>query len=91
MARRLAQGIDGIPGVEILDPVEANLFYVRMPDRVLAGLEADGFRFYREGGPQTIRLVTAFNTDPAHVDAFIASVAKHAAAVGESALRTSAA
>jgi threonine aldolase len=52
---------------------------------VLKGLEADGFRFYREGGPQTIRLVAAFNTDPAHVDAFIASAARHAAAVRSSA------
>jgi len=91
MARRLAHGIGGMPGVDILNAVEANLFFVRMPESVLRGLEADGFRFYREGGPQTIRLVTAFNTDPAHVDAFIASVAKHTAAVGESALRTSAA
>jgi len=56
-----------------------------MPEAVLAGLEADGFRFYREGGPQTIRLVAAFNTDPAHVDAFIASAARHAAAARSSA------
>ena len=69
----------GIPGAEILDPVEANLFYVRMPEAILAGLEADGFKFYREGGPETIRLVTAFNTESTQVDAFIASAAKHAA------------
>jgi threonine aldolase len=81
MARRLAEGIGGLPGVRILHPVEANLFYVRMPEAVLAGLEADAFRFYREGGPETIRLVTAFNTDPAHVDAFIASAARRAASV----------
>jgi len=81
MARRLADGIRPLPGVRILNPVEANLFYVRMPESVLTGLEADGFRFYREGGPETIRLVAAFNTDPAHVEAFIASAARLAAAV----------
>ncbi len=78
LARRLADGVARIPGAEILDPVEANLFYVRMPEPVLAALEADGFEFYREGGPGTIRLVTAFNTEPAQVDAFLASAAKHA-------------
>jgi len=78
LARRLADGVARLPGAEILDPVEANLFYVRMPEAMLAGLEADGFKFYREGGPGTIRLVTAFNTEPAQVDAFLASAARHA-------------
>jgi len=81
MVRRLAEGIGRLPGVQILNPVEANLFFVRLPEAVIGGLEADGFRFYREGGPGTIRLVAAFNTDPAHVEAFIASAARHAAAV----------
>jgi threonine aldolase len=91
LARRLADGVRLVPGAEILDPVEANLFYVRMPEPVLAGLEADGFKFYREGGPETIRLVTAFDTEPAHVDAFIASTAKHAAALPAGAARYAAA
>jgi threonine aldolase len=81
MARCLADGLARIPGADILDPVQANLFYVSMPEPVLAGLEADGFKFYREGGQGTIRLVAAFNTDPAHVEAFIASATRHAAAV----------
>jgi threonine aldolase len=85
MARRLADGVARIPGVEILNPIEANLFFARMPEPVLAGLEADGFRFYREGGPQAIRLVAAFNTDSAQVDAFIASAVRHAAAIRSSA------
>jgi threonine aldolase len=85
MARRLADGIARVPGVEILNPIEANLFFARMPEPVLAGLEADGFRFYREGGPEAIRLVAAFNTDPAQVDAFIASAVRHAAAIRSSA------
>ncbi len=84
LARRLADGVTRIPGAEILDPVEANLFYVRMPEAILAGLEADGFKFYREGGPETIRLVTAFNTESTQVDAFIASATKHAAEAARS-------
>lgn len=77
MARRLADGVARVPGAEILNAVEANLFFVRLPEVVLKGLEADGFRYYREGGPGIIRLVCAFNTDPAHVDAFIASAMRH--------------
>jgi threonine aldolase len=80
MARRLADGLTKVPGARILDPVEANLFYVSMPEPVLSALEADGFRFYREGGAETIRLVTAFDTDPADVDAFLMVAARHAAA-----------
>jgi len=91
MARRLADGIGNLPETQILNPVEANLFFVKMPESVLTGLESDGFRFYREGGPETIRLVTAFNTDPAQVDAFIASAARHATSIPRRAVRTSAA
>jgi threonine aldolase len=83
LAKRLAEGVARIPGAQILDPVEANLFYVHMPEPVLAGLEADGFKFYREGGPQTIRLVTAFNTEAAQVDAFLASAARYAGTVAD--------
>ncbi len=71
MADRLADGLARIPGVRIPNPVEANLFHVRMPETMIAGLEADGFRFYREGGPETIRLVTAFDTAPEAVDFFV--------------------
>jgi len=85
MARRLADGLGSLPGVEILNPVEANLLFVRMPEAALAGLETDGFRFYREGGPATIRLVAAFNTDSAQVDAFIASARQHLATANSSA------
>jgi threonine aldolase len=77
MARRLAEGMARVPGARIHDPVEANLFYVSLPDQVIDKLEAEGFGFYREGGPGTIRLVCAFNTDPAQVEALIASAESH--------------
>jgi threonine aldolase len=60
----------------LLHPVEANELFVLLPETAIAGLEADGFRFYRwdaAAGP-CIRLVTAFDTAPEAVDGFAAAV-----------------
>lgn len=87
MATALGRGLAAVPGARIEHPVEANEIFVTLPEPVIRGLEADGFRFYRwegEGG-RLLRLVTAFNTDPAHVEAFVASARRHAAAAGQAA------
>lgn len=78
MARRLADGLAQVPGAILRDPVEANEVFVSLPEAVVAGLEAEGFRFYRWDG-SVIRLVTAWNTDPGAVDALVASAGRIAA------------
>jgi len=82
MATRLSQGLQRMPQVSLLHPVEANEIFIRLPPDVVAGLRAAGFNFYdwTDAAPGTIRLVLAFNTDPAHVDAFVATATKLAAA-----------
>jgi threonine aldolase len=82
MATRLAQGLQRLPLVALLHPVEANEVFIQLPQGVIAGLKAAGFNFYdwTDGPPGTVRLVTAFNTDPAHVEAFVATATKLAAA-----------
>lgn len=86
MATMLGRGLAGIPGAKIEFPVEANEVFVTLPEPVIRGLEADGFSFYRwEEGGQLLRLVTAFNTDPAHVEAFLANARRHAAILGQAA------
>jgi threonine aldolase len=82
MATRLAQGLQRLPQVSLVHPVEANEIFAVLPPQVIAGLRAAGFNFYdwTDGAPGTIRLVLAFNTDPAHVDAFVAAAAKLTAA-----------
>jgi threonine aldolase len=82
MAMRMAHGIEGIPGAQVLHPVEANELFVRLPEEAVARLEGQGFDFYRwplapraaETGV-TIRLVTCFATTSADVDDFIGAAA----------------
>jgi threonine aldolase len=73
MAGKLADGLRGIEGVEITHPVDANMIFARMPIALVERIQGAGFVFYHWGDalrPMT-RLVTAFNTDPAHVDALL--------------------
>ncbi|MDR3519204.1 MAG: beta-eliminating lyase-related protein [Azospirillaceae bacterium] len=70
MAMRLARGLMTIPGAVLINPVEINEIFVALPEPVIAGLLEAGFDFYRWEG-SVVRLVTAFNTDPASVDALV--------------------
>ena len=75
MAARLAEGLAGLPGVELSHPVESNQIFARLPEAMIAGLLERDFEFYR-WGPEAnceVRLVTSFNTDPAQVAAFLAA------------------
>ncbi|QKD81899.1 low specificity L-threonine aldolase [Thermoleptolyngbya sichuanensis A183] len=79
LAQRLAAGLRKIPGVTLAYPVEANELFVRFPDPILKGLQADGFQFYawESDGRSMVRLVTAFNTAEADVDAFLSAAQRH--------------
>jgi threonine aldolase len=89
-AARLAQGLAALPGVRLLYPVQANELFPVLPLAVVKALEAAGFRFYEwpsaeaKAGEQAVRLVTAFSTEPAHVEKFLA-------VAGEAARRAAAA
>lgn len=79
MAARLAEGLARIPGAKLQHPVEANEIFVELPDLVIRGLFADGFQFHRWDNEASvvIRLVTAFDTALATVDAFLAAARRH--------------
>ncbi|MGQ9364959.1 threonine aldolase family protein [Azospirillum sp. ST 5-10] len=79
MTRRLADGLAALPGVTVVHPPEANELFVDLPEPAIAALEAAGFGFYRWSG-RVVRLVTAFDTPPAAVDAFLATARSGAAA-----------
>ena len=75
MAAALAEGLAALPGAELSHPVEANEIFVVLPEPVIQGLFGRGFQFYRWGpeANRELRLVTAFNTDPAQVEAFLSA------------------
>ncbi len=79
MASRLAVGLHENCGVELLCQPPANMVYAAIPESAKDGLEADGFQIYRDvdGIGQFMRLVTAFNSEPAVIDSFVESVARH--------------
>jgi threonine aldolase len=83
MAARLAAGLATLPGIRLVQPVEANELFVSMSDNMIKALLTDGFEFYRwaaspgEPGP-VVRLVTAFCTTEADVDELIAAARDYA-------------
>lgn len=84
-AARLAEGLGNLPGVRLIDPVEANELFVDLPEPMVKHLAAKGFDFYRWGRPTpgTHRMVTAWDTDLAAVDRVL-EAARAAAMVNRS-------
>lgn len=82
VARHLSDGLAKLPGARLSHPTEANEIFVHLPERVIAGLEADGFVFYRWGPPggDEIRLVAAWNSRIEDADTLLARAAHHAGA-----------
>lgn len=81
MARRLADGLEGLDGVTVHGPVDANMVFVTVPEPVAAALARDGYGFYRWTGGRrpTLRLVASFDTAPDRVDGFLARIRCHIA------------
>ena len=81
-AAELGHGLAALDGATLAHPVEANTVFCNLARTTADALEADGFGFYRwdesDDAPDlTVRLVTAFNTEPEAVEAFIASAKRH--------------
>jgi threonine aldolase len=77
-ASRIAGAIEGIPGLKLLAPVEANEIFLEMPAGVMNALEADGFQFYRRSATLA-RLVCRFDVTDEETDALVASLKRHCA------------
>jgi threonine aldolase len=86
MARALADGLGGVPGVRLVHPVQANEVFAAISDPLIESLVAAGAVFYRwiavpgEDRP-VVRLVTSFATSPEEVATFVAHAARHAETV----------
>jgi len=72
MAQRLAAGLEGL--VEMPRPVQANAVFVRLPRPVIDRLR-ESYEFYDwDESVGEVRWMTAWDTEPEHVDAFVRDV-----------------
>jgi threonine aldolase len=76
MARRLVAGLTPLTGTRLLYPVEANEIFIVLSASIHNALQAAGARYHPwpsdRQGETAFRLVTAFDTDRAEVDRFLA-------------------
>lgn len=80
MADRLAAGLESIPEIRLLAPVEANGVFADIPQNIQSALRAKGWQFYTFLGDTGCRLMCAWDTEPATVDQFLADLRAAAAA-----------
>lgn len=76
MARRLGDGLRGIPGVTVTHPVEANGVFAILPRDAIAPLQEEMFFYVWDEGRNEVRLMASFDTTPDDVDRFVAAVAR---------------
>ena len=74
MAKRLADGVRGIPGIELRQAVEANAVFAAIDPRDIEPLQRQWGFYVTDAQEHVVRWMTAFNTLEADVDAFVASV-----------------
>ena len=76
MARRVVAGLTPLKGTSLLYPVEANEIFVVLPARMNDALQEAGAQYHPwpsdRPGERAFRLVTAFDTDPAAIEKFLA-------------------
>ncbi len=72
-AARISAQIDGLRGLRLVAPVQANELFVEMPESALAGLEKVGFLFHRRG-PTVARFVCRWDTTEAECAALCAGI-----------------
>jgi threonine aldolase len=75
MAERLHGALRAVPGLELLQPRQANAVFAGIPKPVVAGLHAKGWHFYDFLAWGGARLMCSWDTTPEDVDAFAADVA----------------
>jgi threonine aldolase len=81
MAARLASGLAGVPGVEVVYPVQADAVFARLDPRHIAELQRDWIFHVWDESASIVRWMTAFDTQESDVDAFLSAIAATAGAV----------
>jgi threonine aldolase len=79
-ARRFAAQIEGIPGVCLAQPVEANAVFLSASEKILERLRSRGWKFYTFIGGAA-RFMFAWDTDPLRIDVLSCDLKECAAPV----------
>ncbi len=74
MAARLSGGLSGVPGVEISRPTRVNAVFARLPKAWVEPLRKTAPFYVWDEASTEVRLMCAWDTRPADVDAFVAAV-----------------
>lgn len=75
MAQYLKERVEGIPGITIELPVDANAVFARIPADVVERLLTK-WRFYTWDGPDFVRWMCSWDTKPTDIDNFVADIEK---------------
>lgn len=75
-AALLEERLQQVAGVELMFPRQANSVFVRMPPRLLEGLQGLGWRFYSFIGAGGARLMCSWATSREDIEAFIQDATK---------------
>jgi threonine aldolase len=75
MARRLADGVDSVDGVQVAHPVEANAVFAAIPPDVARALQQEHPFYVWDEATHVVRWMTSFDTTENDVDDFVARVA----------------
>jgi threonine aldolase len=81
MSARLAAGLAGVPGVEVVYPVQADAVFARMDPKHIAELQRDWSFHVWDESASIVRWMTAFDTQESDVDAFLSDITATAGAV----------
>jgi threonine aldolase len=75
-ARRLADGLGAIPGIELVQPVEANLIFASVATDVKTRLDAAGYFVYPMSmfGENVVRFATSWSTTDGAIDRLLATL-----------------
>ena len=73
-SKMLAEGIAGIPGVYLWQPVESNAVFASLDPAHIERLQRDWHFYIWDAPAHVVRWMTAFNTTEADVDAFLADI-----------------
>jgi threonine aldolase len=71
MAQLLARKLEGIPGCEITQKVEANAVFLRIPPQCIEPLKHEYFFYVWDNDRSIIRLMTSFDTEEEEIEGLV--------------------